>query len=68
MRYTVYGLDGDCTAVSAPDMQCAMALYLAVHPTDDYTCIRRTRDDDDIRDNIVYMPPSRDAHNDTGTN
>jgi len=68
MRYTVYDLGGDCTAVVAPDMVRAVALYLAVHPRDDYVCIRRTRDDDDIRDNIVYMPPSRDAHNETGTN
>lgn len=64
MRYTAYDLGGDCTAVSAPNMQCAMALYLAVHPTDDYVCIRRTRDDDNIRDNIVYLPPSTRTHND----
>lgn len=60
MRYTLHSYGGRCTCVSAPDMQCALALFLAVHPTDDYVSISRTRDDDEIRDNIVYMPPDAD--------
>lgn len=65
MSYTLHSYGEGCTSVTAPDMLCALGLYLVVHPTDDFVVISHTHDGDDIRDRIVYMPPGEGMQHDT---
>lgn len=64
MKYGLHSYGGKLTAVTAPDMQTALRLYLAVHPTDDYVVISRWCDGDKEHDHIVYLLPSEDKDDD----